>query len=185
MRLRDRPTVRAGPTEEPLEEPIIIDMSMDSPEEEGANTRSPSPSIRTEKWPRYLLKRQKLELKWPGTRALSKGHLDQGAQARAHRRGARCSMPLTPKISDPGRLQSSQMLHRSQREGSRDRRGRQWRQSSSLERQEQVTQGERGRSRSQEAICDCSMCQTMPEGNVGKVHNHARSGRRRLRVLYT
>ena len=104
--------------------------------------------MRTEKWPSYLLKKQKLELKWPGTRALSKGHQDQGAQARAHRRGARCSMPLTPKVSNPGRLQSSQMLRSSQREGSRARRGRQRRQSNSQERQEQVTPGERGRSQS-------------------------------------
>ena len=44
---RDWPTGRAGPMDEHAEEPIIINMSMDGPEEAGANTRRPGPSIRT------------------------------------------------------------------------------------------------------------------------------------------
>ena len=42
MKPRDFPTGRTGPTEE---EPLIIDMSMDGPEEAGANAQKPYPSI--------------------------------------------------------------------------------------------------------------------------------------------
>ena len=43
MRPRDRPTERTGSMGEPPEEPIVIEMSMDGPDEAGANPRSQSP----------------------------------------------------------------------------------------------------------------------------------------------
>ena len=43
MKPKDRPAARAGPMHEHLEEPILIDVSIEEPEIAGANARGPSP----------------------------------------------------------------------------------------------------------------------------------------------
>ena len=63
------------------------------------------------------------------------------------------------------------------------RRGRERRQSNSLEHQEQGTPGDGGRRQSQEAIRECKVCQTMPGRTMREDPDPARTGRRRLTVL--
>ena len=77
MKPRDYPTGRTGPTEE---EPIIIDMSMDGPEEAGANDKSPIPKYENVEVAEVLMdeveaekdKVKRPEYKAPGSRSPSK-----------------------------------------------------------------------------------------------------------------
>ena len=105
MKPRDYPTGRTRPTEE---EPFVIDMSIE-PEEAGANARrpSPSPDYETVEVAEVLMDEEEAEKSMA-----SMWHQDPGPPARILWRRVQCSMPTTPKTSDPGRLLSFQLSHR-------------------------------------------------------------------------
>ena len=88
MRPRDRPSGKTGSMGDPPEEPIVIDMFMDGPEEAGAKARSPSPKYENPEVAEVLM--DKAERRKIRTRARARNTRcqDPGAQAEVPGRGA-------------------------------------------------------------------------------------------------
>ena len=165
MRPRDRPTERTGSMGEPPEEPIVIEMSMDGPDEAGANPRSPSPEYENLEVPEVLMDEAEAEEEMnknknpeaPGPRSPGQGPRERSPVLNAYytqnfRPRQVAKFPTVTQVTE-GKKRSKE------EEAQGARRGSQRRQSNSQERQDPVAQGDKGMTRSQDAICDCSICQ--------------------------
>ena len=156
MRPRDQPSGRTGSMEEPLEEPIVINMSMDGPEEAGANARSPSPEYENLDVAEVIMdvaeaeedksKNKSPESKAPGSRSPSRDPRERSPVLNASytqnfRPRQAYRFPTVTQVTE-GRNRSGE--------------------EEAKERQDSGAQGDMGRKWSQVPICDCKICQTMP-----------------------